>query len=93
MFLLSRHPRVLERLQDELDTLDTENSGFTQEHLKHMPYTKAIAKEVLRLFPTVPTNARVLAEDTFIDGYLIPKNVSKCESPQTHYLAQPYFIH
>jgi len=76
MYLLSKHPEVLAKLQVEVDGLDTEESGFTLEHLKNMPYTKAITKEVLRLFPTVPTNARVLNDDTFVDGYLIPKKVS-----------------
>lgn len=76
MYLLSKHPEVLSKLQAEVDAIDTGNTGFTLEHLKAMPYTKAITKEVLRLYPTVPTNARVLTEDTFVDGYLIPKKVS-----------------
>lgn len=77
MYLLSRHPEVLTKLQTEVDAIETGDAGFTIEHLKSMPYTKAIVKEVLRLYPTVPTNARVLTEDTFVDGYFIPKKVSK----------------
>lgn len=75
MYLLSRHPEVMSRLQNEVDALCTSETGFTVDHLKNMPYTKAVTKEVLRLYPIVPTNARVLTEDTFVDGYLIPKKV------------------
>ncbi|XP_053401018.1 cytochrome P450 27C1-like [Mercenaria mercenaria] len=74
MYLLSRHPHALKSIQNELDNLDIPDTGITSEHLGRMPYLKATVKEVLRLFPTVPTNARVLNEDTTVAGYLIPKN-------------------
>ncbi|KAH3714777.1 hypothetical protein DPMN_057477, partial [Dreissena polymorpha] len=73
MYLLSKHPEVQARLHSEISGLDTDGTGFTMDHLKQMPYTKAVTKEVLRLYPTIPTNARVLTEDTMIGGYLIPK--------------------
>ncbi|KAL4234721.1 hypothetical protein ACF0H5_006363 [Mactra antiquata] len=73
VYLLSRHPEALKKLQNEIDGLDTSN-GFTQEHLNKMPYTKAVVKESLRLFPTIPINARVLNEDTAVAGHIIPKN-------------------
>lgn len=75
MYLLSQNPDVQERLRAEVDSVDPEGRGLTVEHLQRMPYTKAVKKEVLRLYPTIPTNARVLMEDTFIGGHLIPQNV------------------
>ena len=76
MYLLSRHPDALRNIQNEVDNLNIGDEGITVEHLAKMPYLKATVKEVLRLFPTVPTNARVLNEDTTVAGYTIPKNVS-----------------
>uniref|UniRef100_A0A8C2YYP2 Cytochrome P450, family 27, subfamily B, polypeptide 1 n=1 Tax=Cyclopterus lumpus TaxID=8103 RepID=A0A8C2YYP2_CYCLU len=40
-----------------------------------MPLLKATVKEVLRLYPVIPANARVITErDIQVGGYLIPKN-------------------
>nr|XP_006629368.1 PREDICTED: 25-hydroxyvitamin D-1 alpha hydroxylase, mitochondrial [Lepisosteus oculatus] len=39
-----------------------------------MPLMKAVVKEVLRLYPVIPANARVIADrDIQVGGYLIPK--------------------
>lgn len=32
--------------------------------------------EFFRMFPVIPINARVMQEDTILNGYVIPKNVS-----------------
>ncbi|WAR11974.1 CP24A-like protein [Mya arenaria] len=74
MHLLSQNPEVQKRVRAEVDNVCGEGEEMTLDHLNNMPYLKAVKKEVLRLFPTIPTNARVLTEDTFIGGHLIPKN-------------------
>ena len=71
-YLLSRNPRVQEKLIKEVDSV-LQNRICTAEDLPNLKYAKAIVKETLRLFPVIPINARVMTEDTVIGGYLIPK--------------------
>lgn len=71
--LLAQNPVVQEKVRKEVDSIDT-NGAFTLEDVKSMSYIKAFTKEVLRYYPTIPINARVLTEDTKIAGYVLPKN-------------------
>lgn len=71
-YLLSRNPRVQEKLIKEVDSV-LQNRICTAEELSNMTYARAVVKETLRLFPVIPINARVMTEDTTIGGYLIPK--------------------
>lgn len=48
----------------------------TAEHFEQMPYLKAVLRESLRLYPVITMNVRQLGEDTVVNGYTIPKNVS-----------------
>lgn len=91
--LLAQNPTVQEKIRKEVDGIDR-NESFTLEDVKSMSYIKAFTKEVLRFYPIVPTNARILTEDTKIDGYLIPKNTivllntyTMCRDPQ--YFSNP----
>lgn len=71
--LLAQNPDVQGKIRNEVDGIDS-NGSFTLEDVKSMSYIKAFTKELLRFYPIIPINARVLTEDTKIDGYLIPKN-------------------
>jgi cytochrome P450 len=56
MELLIRHPSVLQRLREELDTaLDDEEVVAPYDKIKHLPYLRAVLDEGLRLCP--PTSA------------------------------------
>jgi cytochrome P450 len=48
-------------------------SELTFKTIRHLPYTWAIFRETLRLFPTVPINARNVEETVHMGGYTIPK--------------------
>lgn len=63
-WLLLRHPRVVERLREEVAGL----SGMppTYEQLKGMPYLRWVLDETLRLYPSVPLNERCPKRDVVL---------------------------
>ncbi|KAM9318672.1 25-hydroxyvitamin D-1 alpha hydroxylase, mitochondrial-like [Pholidichthys leucotaenia] len=75
LYELSRHPEVQAVLRKEvLTTLGGQRLPEAAD-VARMPFLKAIVKEVLRLYPVIPANARVITErDIQVGGYLIPKN-------------------
>jgi cytochrome P450 len=60
--LLSRHPEVRERLQTELDAALAGRLP-TVEDLQHLPWTRAVVEESMRLYPPVMAVARVAKRD------------------------------
>lgn len=53
--LLIQHPRVLQKLRQEIDAVDSDEDVFPYEKVKNLPYLKACLDESLRLHP--PTGA------------------------------------
>nr|XP_061813979.1 25-hydroxyvitamin D-1 alpha hydroxylase, mitochondrial isoform X1 [Nerophis lumbriciformis] len=75
LYELSRHPEVQASLRDEVLTVLEGRKVPQAEDVARMPLMKATVKEVLRLYPVIPANARVITEkDIQVGGYLIPKN-------------------
>lgn len=75
LYELSRHPEVQAALRDEVLTVLEGRSTPEAADVARMPLLKATVKEVLRLYPVIPANARVITEqDIQVGGYLIPKN-------------------
>ncbi|TFB06368.1 Cytochrome P450 52A1 [Trichoderma ghanense] len=65
VYELSRNPHVVRRLRAEiLATVGPGNRPPSYEHLKDMPYLRAVLNETLRLYPVVPFNVRVALRDT-----------------------------
>lgn len=65
--LLARHPKVLDRLRKEIESITGlgENAPLpTREDLKKMRYLDFVLKEVLRLYPSVPVNSRMALKTT-----------------------------
>jgi cytochrome P450 len=60
--LLSRHPEVRERLQTELDAA-LAGRPPSVEDLQHLPWTRAVVEESMRLYPPVMAVARVAKRD------------------------------
>ncbi|GAO14442.1 hypothetical protein UVI_02031650 [Ustilaginoidea virens] len=60
---LARHPNCLARLRQEILEVVGPRSPPTYEHLKNMPYLKAVVNETLRLYPSVPFNLRLALRD------------------------------
>jgi cytochrome P450 len=88
-YLLSRHPRVFNKLRSDLEAkFGTDEPGVwkrpTFEELKDVTYLRYVLDEVLRLYPSVPLNGRTSEQDTVLpvgggpDGLgpvLVPKGV------------------
>ncbi|XP_026202745.1 25-hydroxyvitamin D-1 alpha hydroxylase, mitochondrial [Anabas testudineus] len=75
LYELSRHPGVQASLRDEVLNVMEGRRIPEAADVARMPLLKATVKEVLRLYPVIPANARVIPErDIQVGGYLIPKN-------------------
>jgi cytochrome P450 len=73
-YLLARHPAVRERMESELDRLEGPRaSGVTQDDLKKLPYTLAIFKEAMRLYPPAYMVGRKALEDVAIGDHIVKK--------------------
>ncbi|XP_048734358.2 1,25-dihydroxyvitamin D(3) 24-hydroxylase, mitochondrial-like [Ostrea edulis] len=90
MYLLAKNPNAQERLHQEVDTVCNGNP-CTSENLQNMPYLKAVLKESLRMYPIIPINARVMQEDTVLNGHVIPKNTCVLLNGYTMGYNEKYF--
>jgi cytochrome P450 len=71
-YLLSQHPEVEQKLQDELDTvLGGRMPTFTD--LPNLPYTEMVLKESMRLYPPAWTTTREVVKDTTLGGLPLKK--------------------
>ena len=63
---LSRHPQVVEKLQQEIEQFVGRERPPTYDDLKSMRYLQHTLNETLRLYPVVPYNIRVALKDTVL---------------------------
>ncbi|OIV94408.1 hypothetical protein TanjilG_25470 [Lupinus angustifolius] len=72
---LVKHQHIQEKLFDEIKEVVKHGEDIEEEHLKRMPYLKAVVLETFRRHPPghfiLP---RAVIQDTIMDGYEIPKN-------------------
>ncbi|KAK7407028.1 hypothetical protein VNO78_08668 [Psophocarpus tetragonolobus] len=72
---LVKYQHVQEKLFDEIKEVVKPDEDIEEEHLKRMPYSKAVVLETLRRHPPghfiLP---RAVTQDTVMDGHDIPKN-------------------
>ena len=65
-FLLVRHPTVLEKLRQEVDSSCPSSNTLNRTDLRKMGYLQNVLKETLRLYPSVPVNDRRANKTTFL---------------------------
>ncbi|XVF84353.1 hypothetical protein PTKIN_Ptkin17bG0030100 [Pterospermum kingtungense] len=71
---LLRHPRLMVRLQQELETIVGSNRMVEESDLPKLASLDMVLKESLRLHPILPLLLlRESMEDITINGYFIPK--------------------
>ncbi|MCS6848761.1 MAG: cytochrome P450 [Anaerolineae bacterium] len=84
-YLLSQHPQAEAALHAELDAvLGGRAPAF--DDLPRLPFTEAVVKETLRLYPAAYVTSREPQEDVRIGDYLVPKGSTVLISPYvTHH--------
>ncbi len=70
-YLLAEHPAVEQRLHAELARV-LGGRLPTMSDLPHLPYTRMVIDETLRLYPPAPVVPRMVINDDVIGGYRIP---------------------
>jgi cytochrome P450 len=83
-YLLARHPEVLARVRQEVDSV-LGGRPPTFEDLPNLRYSLQVIKESLRLYPVIFMLARAPTKDLEIGGYRLPKGQMV--------LMPPYIIH
>ncbi|XP_032068271.1 25-hydroxyvitamin D-1 alpha hydroxylase, mitochondrial [Thamnophis elegans] len=74
LYELSRHPQIQAAVHEEITTVMQDNLIPSAADVAQMPLLKAVVKEVLRLYPVIPGNARVISDrDIQVGDYIIPK--------------------
>ncbi|THU85080.1 cytochrome P450 [Dendrothele bispora CBS 962.96] len=74
IFSMIHFPEVQMRAQEELDRVVGRSRLPSFADIKHLPYIRAIVKEVLRWRPAVPVGVpHIPIEDDYYEGYFIPK--------------------
>ncbi|KAL0978269.1 hypothetical protein UPYG_G00168210 [Umbra pygmaea] len=75
LYELSRHPEVQASLREEVLSVMGDRRVPGAADVARMPLMKAVIKEILRLYPIIAANARVIADkDIHVGGYILPKN-------------------
>ncbi|GAB5492505.1 MAG: cytochrome P450 [Phototrophicaceae bacterium] len=81
LYLISQHPDVEAKLQQEVDTV-LAGRRPTLMDLRELPYTNMIIKETLRLYPPAWTlMVRQIIEDVTLGDYHLPKGNAVIVSP------------
>jgi cytochrome P450/ubiquinone/menaquinone biosynthesis C-methylase UbiE len=71
LYLLSRHPQVLRRLEAEVDQV-LGGRLPTLEDMQRMPYSLQVFEESMRLYPSAPIVPRLTTTDTSLGGFRVP---------------------
>jgi cytochrome P450 len=71
LYLLGRHPAVLQRVQHEVDSV-LGAAPPTREQISHLETLGRVVRESLRLYPPIHLGSRVAAADVEFDGFTIP---------------------
>jgi cytochrome P450 len=80
LYLLSRHPDVLSRLQHEVDHVLTDGPA-RYEQLRELQFTEQILSEALRLYPPGWLFTRTVTIDTELCGYRLKRGTAMLYSP------------
>ena len=84
-WLVSQHPEVERRLQDEQDRVGLLGAGATYADLERLPYTLAVLQEALRLYPPAWILTRRAIGPDKLGGYDVP--------PGTDVFLSPFVVH
>ncbi|RLN82587.1 hypothetical protein BBJ28_00003780 [Nothophytophthora sp. Chile5] len=83
-YAIATHPRVQQRIVEELETVKSIDSPgtFTFDSVKRLKYLEAVVFETVRLYPALPFNVKnAVADDHLPDGTFVPAGVDVVFSP------------
>ncbi len=81
-FICAERPEIVARMREEIDeVVGTEDVTF--EHLKRLPYLRAVFRETLRLYPPITFMPRVALQDTTVGPRRLPRGALVMISPWT----------
>jgi len=93
IYLISEHPDVERKLLDEIERVVGKDGQITYENLAELKYMRQVIDEVLRLYPSVPTDSRFTTEEVVLpgSGYKIPANTTVGYSAYAQHRLPEYF--
>lgn len=75
LLMLAMNPDIQEAVYQEIMTVcPGPNQDLTEDDYQHLKYLERVLKETMRLFPTVPTIARIATDSFQMGRYHIPKD-------------------
>ncbi len=80
LYLLSKHPGILRRLQHELDEVLGDDEPDMMK-LRELTYTNQVIQESMRLYPPVWAVARRAEQDDVLSGHLVKRGTYVVMSP------------
>jgi cytochrome P450 len=72
LHLLGRYPDIQQKVRDEVKQVLGDARPTAAQLIGELPYTTAVLKEAMRLYPAAPITGRRSLEDTTIGGYDVP---------------------
>lgn len=81
LYLLSKHPDVLRRVEEEVDAVVAPGAAPEVADLERLAYTAQVLSEAMRLYPPVWSIARRAEEDDVLAGYHVPAGTFVVMSP------------
>ncbi|CAG2056945.1 unnamed protein product, partial [Timema podura] len=75
ILLLTQHPEIQEKVQNEIDIVVGRHRLPTLDDRAKLPYMEAVIREALRKVTIIPLSVvKKCTEDTYFQGYFIPKD-------------------
>lgn len=71
LYCIARHPQVQQKMFEEIRAVlgDVKDTPPTLQLLNELPYLDCVLKEVLRLYPSVPLQGRLIEQDIVISEW------------------------
>ncbi|KAH6816189.1 hypothetical protein C2S51_021009 [Perilla frutescens var. frutescens] len=71
MTALIKNPNAMKKVQEEIRSLVGKERLIDEDDVENLPYLKAVVKEILRLYPSIPLIPKQTIEACIINGYNI----------------------